>query len=75
LRHRRHSPPRLAVAYLARNEGMLRLSDFAPALGVKNWAASHLVTSAERLANRNRRFRENLDHIRLSLSQLTDSQT
>jgi hypothetical protein len=74
-RRRRHTPARLAVAYLARHEGALKLPEFAPALGVRDWAASHLATSAERLAQKDRRFQQNLRRIRLSFSKLTDSQT
>jgi REP-associated tyrosine transposase len=75
LRCRRHTPARLAVAYLARHEAALKLTEFAPALGVQDWAASHLATSAERLAQQARRFRQSLDRIQRSLAKLTDSQT
>jgi putative transposase len=75
LRRRRHTPARLAVAYLARHEGALRLPEFAPALGVQDWAASHLATSAERLARENRSFRRSLRRIQLQLTELTNSQT
>lgn len=75
LRQRRHTPARLAVAYLARHEGALRLPQFAPALGVKDWAASHLATSAERLTQESRRFQRSLRRIQQSLAELTNSQT
>jgi putative transposase len=74
LRRRRHSPARLALAYLARHEGALKLPEFAPALGVRDWAASHLATSAEKLAQESRRFHKSLSRIRLSLAKVTDSQ-
>jgi len=74
LRRRRHTPARLAVAYLARREGALKLPEFAPALGVHDWAASHLATSAERLAQKSRRFQQGLRRIQLSLTKATDSQ-
>jgi len=75
LHRRRHTPARLAVAYLARHEGALKLPEFAPALGVQDWAASHLATSAERLAQESRRFQRSLRRIQRSLAELTDSQT
>jgi putative transposase len=75
LHRRRHTPARLAVAYLARHEGALKLPEFAPTLGVQDWAASHLATSAERLAQESRRFQQSLRRIRRSLAELTDSQT
>jgi putative transposase len=75
LRRRGQSPARLAAAYLARHEGALRLPEFAPALGVRDWAASHLATSAERMARENRRFRQRLHRIQQSLLEFTDSQT
>jgi len=71
---RRHSPPRLALAYLARHEGALKLPEFAPTLGVHDWAASHLATSAERLAGESRRFQQSLRRIQRSLAKVTDSQ-
>jgi len=74
LRRRRRTPARLAVAYLARHEGALKLPEFAPALGVHDWAASHLATSAERLAQESRRFQQSLRRIQLSLAKVTDSQ-
>jgi hypothetical protein len=74
LRRRRHSPARLAMAYLARHEGALKLPEFAPALGVHDWAASHLATSAERFAQESRRFQQTLRRIQLSLARVTDSQ-
>lgn len=73
-RRRRQTAARLALAYLARQEGALKLPEFAPALGVRDWAASHLATSAERLAQEDRRFQQSLRRIRLSFSKLTDSQ-
>ncbi len=63
------------MAYLARHEGVLKLPEFAPVLGVQDWAASHLATSAERLAQENRRFQQSLRRIQRSLAKLTDSQT
>src|SRR6266545_903031 len=75
LHRRRHTPARLAVAYLARHEGALKLPEFAPALGIQDWAASHLATSAERLAQESRRFQQSLHRIQRSLAELTDSQT
>jgi hypothetical protein len=73
-RRRRQTAGGLALAYLAQHEGALKLPEFAPALGVKDWAASHLATSAERLAQEDRRFQQSLRRIRLSFSKLTDSQ-
>jgi hypothetical protein len=52
----------------------LELPGFAPALGVRDWAASHLATSAERLAQESRRFQQGLRRIQLSFAKLTDSQ-
>ena len=73
LRHRRHRPERLALAYLARNEAGLRLADFAPALGIKTWAASHLAASAEQLQLKSPSFRRSLDQLRLALATRTTS--
>ena len=75
LHRRRHIPARLAVAYLARHQGALKLSEFAPALGVQDWAASHLATSAERMARSSQRFQRSLRRIQKTLAGLTDSQT
>jgi len=74
IRRRRHTAARLAVAYLARHDGALKLPEFAPALGVRDWAASHLATSAERLARESRRFQQSLGRIQQSLAKVTDSQ-
>jgi hypothetical protein len=74
IRRRRHTPARMAVAYLARHGGALRLADFAPVLGVQDWAASHLATSAERFLLRNRQFQRSIRSIQRALVELTSSQ-
>jgi len=69
LLQRRRSPVRLAAAYLARHDGGLALRDFAAALGVKRWAASHLAIEAERLVAESPVFRRRIDRIRKVLKQ------
>jgi hypothetical protein len=75
LRIRRHRPVRLAVAYLARKDAGLRLSEFAPSLGIRDWTASHLVAEAERRWENDRSFREKLQRIQMSMGKLTERQT
>jgi putative transposase len=72
---KRQTPARLALASLARTEAGLRLSDFAPALGVKPWAASHLATAAQARYTADRAFRRHLHQIQTSLQKITFSQT
>jgi len=72
---KRQTPARLALAWLARTEAGLRLSDFAPALGVKAWAASHLAVAAKRRADSDRTFRNHLHRIQTDLHKITSSQT
>jgi len=72
---KRRIPARLALAWLARMEAGLRLSDFAPTLGVKPWAASHLVSVATRRADADRAFRKRLNRTRAQLEEITSSQT
>ena len=68
LRRRRHTAARLALAYVARHYGAMKLSEFAPALGIQDWAASHLAASAERLVQESRSFRQSLQRIKRSFS-------
>jgi putative transposase len=75
LLQKRRSPLRLAVAFLARHEAGLRLSDFAGWLGVRRWAASHLASQAEKLIAESPIFREQIDKIRDALRKVTLSQT
>ena len=75
LRRRRHSQPRLALAYIARHEAALKLSEFSPALGIRGWAASQLATAAERLARDDARFQKSLHRIQRSLLKLTNPET
>lgn len=67
LRRRRTSPPRMALAYLARREGGLRASEFAPPLGIERWAASRLASQAEHLLEADPDFRAKVDRIRALL--------
>lgn len=73
--HKRRTPARLALAWLAATEGGLRLADFGPALGVQPWAASHLAAAAQRRAASDRRFRKSLDRIQDALYKITTSRT
>ncbi len=75
LQRRRHTPARLALAYTARHEAGLKLLEFSPALGIREWAASQLATAAERLARDNRRFQQSLQRIQRSLAELTNPET
>jgi len=52
----------------------LQLSDFAPTLGVKPWAASHLVSVATRRADADRAFRKRLNRTRAQPEEITFSQ-
>lgn len=70
LRHKRHSPLRLAVAYLARHEAGLHATDFAAWLGVERWAASRLARTAERLMSDSPFFRNRIDCIRTALREV-----
>ena len=69
LLRKRRSPPRLAVAYLARHDAGLPLLDFAPRLGVKRWSASRLAIQAESLVARSPVFRRRIGKIRRALKQ------
>lgn len=69
IRRRRHIPARLAVAYLARHEAALTLPEFSPALGIQDWAASHLATSAEQLLRESRQFRRSIRSIQKALGE------
>lgn len=64
LLHRRASPPRMALAYLARREGGFRASEFALLLGIERWAASRLATQAEHLLEADHHFQTRVDKIR-----------
>jgi putative transposase len=75
LRRQKRTPARLALAYLARELAVLRLSEFAASLGVQTWAASHLATSAEQLAKSSRRFEDSLARLHRALTESTLSQT
>lgn len=75
LLYRRRNPLRLAVAYLARHEAGMQLTDFAGRLGVERWAASHLASQAETLIANSSSFRERVDNIRAVLAKVTLSQT
>lgn len=72
---RRRTAARMALAYLTRPEGVLRLSEFAPLLGVQNWAASDLATSAERLIEESWAFQQKIRRIQASLAKVTNSRT
>ena len=72
---KRQTPARLALAWLARNEAGLRLADFAPALGIRPWAASHLAVAAQARATADRAFRKHLSQIQANLLKITLSQT
>ncbi len=72
---KRQSPARLALAWLARNEAALRLSDFAPTLGIKPWAASHIAAAAQLRASTNSTFQKRLARIQTELLKITTSQT
>jgi len=65
----------LTLAWLARHEAALPLSQFASALGVKQWATSHLVIAAQRRAEKDRAFRNRLERIQNVLPKITSSQT
>ncbi len=75
LQRRRHTPARLALAYVARHEAALKLVEFSPALGIQGWAASQLATAAERLARKNRRFQQSIRRIQRSLAEPTNPET
>ena len=75
LTRKRQIPARLALARLARNEAAFRLSDFAPALGVKPWAASHLAAVAQQRAATDSDFRKRLTRVQSALLKITTSQT
>jgi putative transposase len=47
IRRRRGGAVRLAVAYVARTEGVLPLSEIGGYLNVRSWSASHMATAAE----------------------------
>ena len=68
---RRRSPLRMAVAYLARHEAGLRVSDFAGWLAVGRWAASRLATEGEALFKADPTFRGQIDSIRAALRKVT----
>ena len=68
---KRRSPLRMAVAYLARHEAGLRVSDFAGWLAVGRWAASRLATEGEALLERDATFRAQIDSIRVALRKVT----
>jgi putative transposase len=74
-KRRRHTPARMALAWLARTESAMALRDFAPALGVKPWAASHLAIAAQERAATDRGFRKRLQRLQASLRDVTSSQT
>ncbi len=72
---KRRTPARLALASLARTEAGLRLCEFAPALGVKPWAASRLAVAANARSTADRAFRNHLKRIQINLRKITSSQT
>ena len=74
LTRKRRIPARLALAWLARNEAAFRLSDFAPTLGVKPWAASHLAAVAQQRAETDAAFRTKLYRVQEALLNITTSQ-
>jgi len=74
LTRKRQIPARLALAWLARNEAAFRLSDFAPMLGVKPWAASHLAAVAQQRAEADSAFRKRLARLQAALLKITTSQ-
>jgi putative transposase len=57
---RRGGASRLAVAYVARTEGALPLSEIAAYLHVRPWSASHMATEAEGRKQTDRVFRSQL---------------
>jgi hypothetical protein len=68
--------PSAAGAGLAgKNEAASRLSDFAPTLGVKPWAASHLAAVARQRAETDSAFRKRLHRLQAALLKTTTSQT
>jgi hypothetical protein len=74
LTRKRRIPARLALAWLARNEAAFRLSDFAPMLGVRPWAASHLAAEAQQRAETDSAFRTKLYRLQAALLKITTSQ-
>jgi hypothetical protein len=68
---KRRSPLRMAVAYLARHDAGLRVSDFAGWLAVGRWAASRLATEGEALLEADPTFRGQIDNIRAALRKVT----
>ena len=71
LLQKRRSPLRMAVAYLARHEAGLRVSDFAGWLAVGRWSASRLATEGEALFEASPIFRRQIDSIRAVLRKVT----
>jgi REP element-mobilizing transposase RayT len=71
LLQKRRSPLRMAVAYLARHEAGLRISDFAGWLAVRRWAASRLASECEVLLETSPAFRRQVDSIRAVLRKVT----
>lgn len=71
LLQKRRSPLRMAVAYLARHEAGLRVSDFAGWLGVGRWSASRLATGGAALFEANPTFRGQIGNIRAELRKVT----
>ena len=57
IRRRRGGAVRLAVAYVARAEGALPLSEIGEYLNVRSWSASHMATAAEKRMATDRDFR------------------
>jgi REP element-mobilizing transposase RayT len=71
LLQKRRSELRMAVAYLARHEAGLRVSDFAGWLAVRRWAASRLASEGEILLEASPTFRSQVDSIRAVLRKVT----
>ncbi len=71
LLQKRRSSLRMAVAYLARHEAGLRLSDFAGWLSVRRWAASRLASEGQTLLRTSPTFRRQIDSIRAVLRKVT----
>ena len=67
--------PRLAVAWLAWTDAGLKLEEFAKALGIKRWAASHLTQVARRTLGTDSTFQCDVATIRSMLTKITLSQT
>ena len=70
IRKQRRTPLRLAVAYIARNDALARLSEVGAALEVSVTSASEIAVSARRLRIREPEFRALLRRIRSELRRI-----